>query len=138
MVDDEFTTALNLVDLGKIWDDPTTSNPKGGRILDWLSAMINGFVDIAKDPYIVRLNVNGWTYNMVSYLLRTGKGRSTFYFMSQPILKEMAEAVLKTKGKYGIDRTKSPSRLEREAIESVLDKYDPDKDIRKRFANLDT
>ena len=138
MVDDEFTTALNLVDLGKIWDDPTPSNPKGGRILDWLSAMINGFVDIAKDPYIVRLNVNRWTYNMVSYLLRTGKGRSTFYFMSQPILKEMAEAVLKTKGKYGIDRTKSPSRLEREAIESVLDKYDPDKDIRKRFANLDT
>lgn len=138
MVDDEFTTALNLVDLGKIWDDPTPSNPKGGRILDWLSAMINGFVDIAKDPYIVRLNVNGWTYNMVSYLLRTGKGRSTFYFMSQPILKEMAKAVLKTKGKYGIDRTKSPSRLEREAIESVLDKYDPDKDIRKRFANLDT
>ena len=138
MVDDEFTTALNLVDLGKIWDDPTPSNPKGGRILDWLSAMINGFVDIAKDPYIVRLNVNGWTYNMVSYLLRTGKGRSTFYFMSQPILKEMAEAVLKTKGKYGIDRTKSPSRLEREAIESVLDKYDPYKDIRKRFANLDT
>lgn len=138
MVNDEFTTALNLVDLGKIWDDPTPSNPKGGRILDWLSAMINGFVDIAKDPYIVRLNVNGWTYNMVSYLLRTGKGRSTFYFMSQPILKEMAEAVLKTKGKYGIDRTKSPSRLEREAIESVLDKYDPDKDIRKRFANLDT
>ena len=138
MVDDEFTTALNLVDLGKIWDDPTPSNPKGGRILDWLSAMINGFVDIAKDPYIVRLNVNGWTYNMVSYLLRTGKGRSTFYFMSQPILKEMAEAVLKTKGKYGIDRTKSPSSLEREAIESVLDKYDPDKDIRKRFANLDT
>lgn len=138
MVDDEFTTALNLVDLGKIWDNPTLSNPKGGRILDWLSAMINGFVDIAKDPYIVRLNVNGWTYNMVSYLLRTGKGRSTFYFISQPILKEMAEAVLKTKGKYGIDRTKSPSKLEREAIESVLDKYDPDKDIRKRFANLDT
>ena len=33
---------------------------------DWLSAMINGFVDIAKDPYIVRLNVNAWTYNMVS------------------------------------------------------------------------
>ncbi|MBS6796039.1 MAG: hypothetical protein KH215_00110 [Coprobacillus sp.] len=48
---------------------------KGGRILDWLSAMINGFVDIAKDPYIVRLNVNSWTYNMVSFLLRTGKGK---------------------------------------------------------------
>lgn len=137
MVSNEFTEALDLVDLGKIWDDPTASNPKGGRILDWLSAMINGFVDIAKDPYIVRLNVNGWTYNMVSFLLRTGKGRNTFYFMSQPILKEMAEAVLKTKGKYGIDRTKSPSQLEKEAIESILDKYDPDKVYRKRYDNMD-
>jgi hypothetical protein len=45
--------------------------------------------------------------------------------MSQPILKDMANAVLKTKGKYGIDRTKSPSQLEREAINDVLSKYDP-------------
>lgn len=133
MVKNPFTVALGLYDLGRIWDEPTPSNPKGGRILDWLSAMINGFVDIAKDPYIVRLNVNGWTYNMVSFLLRTGKGKSTFYFMSQPILKEMAEAVLKTKGKYGIDRTKSPSQLEREAINGVLDKYDPDKVLRKQY-----
>lgn len=133
MVKNPFTVALGLYDLGRIWDEPTPSNPKGGRILDWLSAMINGFVDIAKDPYIVRLNVNGWTYNMVSFLLRTGKGKSTFYFMSQPILKEMAEAVLKTKGKYGIDRTKSPSQLEREAINGVLDKYDPDKVIRRQY-----
>lgn len=136
MVSNEFTEALDLVDLGKIWDDPTASNPKGGRILDWLSAMINGFVDIAKDPYIVLLNVNGWTYNMVSFLLRTGKGKNTFYFMSQPILKEMADAVLKTKGKYGIDRTKSPTQLEKEAIESILDKYDPNKVYRKKYSKL--
>jgi hypothetical protein len=64
-----------LTDLGRIFDYPTTGQAKGGRILDWLSAMINGFVDIAKDPYIVRLNVNSWTYNMVSFLLRTGKGK---------------------------------------------------------------
>lgn len=128
-----FTAALDIVDLGRIYDYPTAGQKKGGRILDWLSAMINGFVDIAKDPYIVRLNVNGWTYNMVSFLLRTGKGKQTFYFMSQPILKEMAEEVLKTKGKYGIDRTKTPSQLEKEAINKVLVKYDPDGQLRKKY-----
>lgn len=133
MVDNEFTEALKIRDLDRIYDVPTVGTPKGGRILDWLSAMINGFVDIAKDPYIVRLNVNSWTYNMVSFLLRTGKGKQTFYFMCQPILKEMADAVIKTKGKYGIDRTKTPSQLEREAIESVLDKYDPEKKLRKQY-----
>ena len=138
MSNNEFTSALDITDLGRIFDYPTTGTKKGGRILDWLSAMINGFVDIAKDPYITRLNVNGWTYNMVSFLLRTGKGKQTFYFMSQPILKEMAEEVLKTKGKYGIDRTKTPSQLEREAINKVLDKYDPNKTYRKHYQYINS
>ena len=133
MVRNEFTNTLNIWNIGGIYDTPVAGMKKGGRILDWLSAMINGFVDIAKDPYIVRLNVNSWTYNMVSFLLRTGKGKQTFYFVAQPILKEMAEAVIKTKGKYGIDRTKTPTQLENEAIESVLDKYDPTKKYRKKY-----
>lgn len=133
MVRNEFTSTLDIWDIGGIYDTPVNGMKKGGRILDWLSAMINGFVDIAKDPYIVRLNVNSWTYNMVSFLLRTGKGKQTFYFVAQPILKEMAEAVIKTKGKYGIDRTKTPTQLENEAIESVLDKYDPTKKYRKKY-----
>lgn len=133
MVRDAFTNTLNIWNIGGIYDTPVAGMKKGGRILDWLSAMINGFVDIAKDPYIVRLNVNSWTYNMVSFLLRTGKGKWTFYFVAQPILKEMAEAVIKTKGKYGIDRTKTPTQLENEAIESVLDKYDPTKKYRKKY-----
>lgn len=133
MVRDVFTNTLNIWNIGGIYDTPVAGMKKGGRILDWLSAMINGFVDIAKDPYIVRLNVNSWTYNVVSFLLRTGKGKQTFYFVAQPILKEMAEAVIKTKGKYGIDRTKTPTQLENEAIESVLDKYDPTKKYRKKY-----
>lgn len=133
MVRDVFTNTLNIWNIGGIYDTPVAGMKKGGRILDWLSAMINGFVDIAKDPYIVKLNVNSWTYNMVSFLLRTGKGKQTFYFVAQPILKEMAEAVIKTKGKYGIDRTKTPTQLENEAIESVLDKYDPTKKYRKKY-----
>ena len=73
------------------------------------------------------------TYNMASFLLRTGKGKLTFYFLCQPILKEMAEAVLKTKGKYGVDRTKTSSQLEKEAIDSILDKYDPDRSLRRKY-----
>ena len=136
MVSNDFTEAMGITDVSGIFDTPTEHNPRGGRILDWLSAMINAFVDIAKDPYIVRLNVNGWTYNMVSFLLRTGKGRDTFYFMYQPILREMAQEVLKTKGKYGVDRTKTPSQLENEAIERVLDKYDSNKSRRKKYAAI--
>ena len=138
MESNPFTEAMKIVDLGRIYDYPTAGTKKGGRILDWLSAMINGFVDIAKDPYIVRLNVNAWTYNMVSFLLRTGKGKWAFYFIGQPILKEMAQEVLKTKGKYGVDRTKSPSQLEKEAINSILDKYDPTGSYRKYYQYINT
>lgn len=138
MVDNDFTRALDIIDLGRIYDYPTAGTPKGGRILDWLSAMINGFVDIAKDPYIVRLNVNSWTYNMVNFLLRTGKGKWTFYFVGQPIFKEIAEEVAKTKGKYGVDRTKTPSQLEKEAIKKVLDKYDPTGGHRSRYQYINT
>ena len=116
-----------------IWDKKTELAETEGRVLDWLSAMINGFVDIAKDPWITELNVNAWTYNTVSFLLRSGFGAATFYYTSQPIMKEIASEVLKTKGKYGIDKTKTPSQLEKEAIDSILNKYDPDGSLRKEF-----
>lgn len=138
MQENEFTNALQITDLGRIYDYPTEDQQKGGRILDWLSAMINGFVDIAKDPYIVRLNINPWTYNMVNFLLRTGKGKWTFYFVGQPIFKEIAEEVAKTKGKYGVDRTKTPTQLEKEAIKRVLDKYDPTGSHRSRYQFINT
>lgn len=133
-----FTETLQLTDLNRISDYPVEGMLKGGRILDWLSAMINAFVDIAKDPYIVRLNVNPWTYNMTAFLLRTGKGKQAFYFMSQPILKEMADEVAKTKGKYGVDQTRTSFELEQEAIDKVLDKYDPTGSIRKSFMSIKT
>lgn len=135
METNSFTTALQLTDLGREFDYPS-ANKQNGRILSWLSAMINAFVDIAKDPYIVRLNVNPWTYNMTAFLLRTGKGRQTFYFLSQPILKDIAEEVLKTKGKYGVDQTKSAFQLEKDAIETVLKKYDPNNQYRRIYESV--
>ena len=52
----------------------------GNSIMSWISALINAHVDIAKDPYISRLNVNKFTYNLVNTLIRTGFGENTFYF----------------------------------------------------------
>lgn len=76
----------------------------GYKILDWLSAMINAHVDVAKDPYIIVLNVNKVTYNMASFLLRTGKGRNTFLFLAQPALKEYANRKIMNEGVIGVSK----------------------------------
>lgn len=76
----------------------------GYKILDWLSAMINAHVDVAKDPYIIVLNVNKVTYNMASFLLRTGKGRNTFLFLAQPALKEYADRKMMNEGVIGVSK----------------------------------
>jgi hypothetical protein len=60
-------------------------------ISDWLSALIDSHVDIAKDPYIINLNVVRRTYNMIGLLLRTGVGEKSFEFLSQSILKELVK-----------------------------------------------
>ena len=52
----------------------------GNSILSWISGLINAHVDVAKDPYIARLNVNSYTYNLVNLMIRTGFGKDTFYF----------------------------------------------------------
>jgi hypothetical protein len=82
-----------------------TRGRDGYRILDWLSAMVNAHVDVAKDPYILTLNVNSATYNAVMYLIRRGIGRATFLYMSQPILKQYADMVMALNGTYGVSDT---------------------------------
>ena len=80
--------AANMAyDLSKIEDKD------GVNITDWLSVLIDAHVDIAKDPYIVGLNVNDSTHKLVNLLLRSGFGESTFYFISQPILFDYAEGL---------------------------------------------
>lgn len=77
---------LNLIDLNKI------EGEDGIAISSWLSAMIDSHVDIAKDPYIMTLNVNEHTYNATFLLLRLGLGAKTFNFLAQPILKDFVRA----------------------------------------------
>lgn len=92
----------------------------GFRILDWLSAMINAHVDVAKDPYIISLNVNQITYNMTNLLLRGGKGQTTFYFLAQDILKNYAAEQIANRGVYGVD----PTITEQKVISKYYNTYE--------------
>ena len=99
-------THLNMVyshnNAYKLGDLDAIKGQDGFRILDWLSAMINAHVDVAKDPYIITLNVNQITYNITNLLLRGGKGKNTFYFLAQPILREFSKRMIANKGVYGV------------------------------------
>jgi len=71
---------LGLLDLSKGIDK------NGHSISSWISGLVNAHVDVAKDPYIGVLGVNPYTYNLVSLLIRTGFGKDTFWFTTQPIM----------------------------------------------------
>ena len=95
---------------------------EGLNILDWISAMINAHVDVAKDPYVIRLNVRQYTYNICNFLLRVGFGKNTFYFLPQAILKEMAVAYERADGIYGV-RGGSKTSIVNEEIRKIRKSY---------------
>lgn len=112
---------LGINNLSGIYSEMPNYSDKDAKIFtlisDWLSAMINAHVDVAKDPYINRLNVRKYTLNMTNLLLRAGKGESTFYFLAQPILKQAANLYEEFSGSYGVDFTgKSPSELVKDSV----------------------
>lgn len=89
------------------------------RIMDWLSALINAHVDVAKDPYIMALNVNSITYNMTSLLIRGGKGENAFYFLAQPALRRFTKEMLESKGIIGAEK----GITERDKLKSIAKEY---------------
>lgn len=108
--EDSIMTELGLTDLSGHLDKD------GNSIMSWLSALINAHVDIAKDPYISKLNVNSFTYNLVNTLIRTGLGKKTFYFTTQPIMKKLAEAYNNAGSSYMADPYKSKWQLQKDAV----------------------
>ena len=84
-----------------LWALDSIEGQDGRRISDWLSAMVNAHVDVAKDAYVRDLNVNQFTYNHANLLLRCGKGITTFSFLAQPALKQLADLMNNSGGIYG-------------------------------------
>ena len=105
----------------------------GVSIMDWTSALINAHVDAAKDSYITRLNVNSYTYDVVALLTSSGVGLSQFYFLPQPILKEIAEeSIRRSSSKIGITKKERRDTKWRDAIAS---KYIKNAKLSKSFYN---
>ena len=92
-----FTRITGITGFDQILDEDNN------QISSWLSAFINAHVDIVKDPYISKLNVNGFTYNMINLLARNGKGKQGLYFLCQPIIREMAKADIDAKSQFTRD-----------------------------------
>lgn len=95
----------------------------GNAIMSWLSAFINAHCDIVKDPYVSKINVNSFTYNMLNFLVRTGQADNSVWFITQPIIKDMAFAAEAASGHYGRDLTKSKYRAQKDATEKALRQY---------------
>ena len=110
-------TRLNLTRLDRAIDRDQNS------ILSYLSGLINIHVDAAKDPKHNKLNINAFTYNMTNLLIRTGLGRYTFYFLTQPILIKLAEIYNNSVGVYGVDKSKTTSAVRREQREKFIINY---------------
>lgn len=91
----------------------------GDSIMGWLSAFINGHVDVAKDAWVSRCNVNPFTYNLTNLLLRTGWGKNTIFFLRQPIMMAMADAYMNASSEYMSDGT-SKFRRQQQAIDDVV------------------
>lgn len=114
------SSIMSVLDLERL-DRRTDKN--GESIMSWISALINAHVDIAKDPYISKLNVNPFTYNISNLLVRTGLGDKTFYFTTQPIMKALAEAYNNAGSAYLSDPYSSKYTLQQEALDDVADRW---------------
>nr|DAI05366.1 MAG TPA: hypothetical protein [Crassvirales sp.] len=109
---------LGCLDLSSLKDK------QGNLKLSWLSGLINAHVDVAKDPYVQRLNINTFTYNTTNLLIRTGMGERTFMFLSQPIMKELASVYEMAGGNYMEDVTLSKAARQRYAVTNyILDTF---------------
>lgn len=95
----------------------------GNAVMSWLSAFINAHCDIVKDPYVSKINVNSFTYNMLNFLVRTGQADNSVWFITQPIIKDMAFAAEAASGHYGRDLTKSKYRAQKDTTEKALRQY---------------
>lgn len=91
-------------------------------VASWLSAFINAHVDIVKDPYISRLNVNPFTYNMSNLLIRSGWGSRALWFLAQPIIRDMSAANDFANSQYmkNPDATKNGENPRESAIQKAV------------------
>lgn len=104
--DSKFTQLTGINGLHKFLDSDDN------QISSWLSAYVNAHVDIVKDPYISKLNVNSFTYNTINLLTRNGLGKEGLFFLCQPIIRQMANANIDSNSEFARNPAEYKSRYD--------------------------
>ena len=110
----------------KIGDNTSISNKiseTGKSISKTLGMFMNAIVDAAKDPFIIRANINQYTANTAFTMLRAGIDMEwTVAFIGQPIIKSVVEAQENQEGRFGRPvKNSAGNRLK--SLESVIQAY---------------
>ena len=116
----KFKDASTLAQIGLDRLDKLFDN-NGNPIASWMSGFINAHVDIVKDPWISRLNVNPYTYNIVNFLSRMGVGQKALWLMCQPIIKDMAQAYAEVNNNYL--QYDNPNQALKDKYRNIYTKY---------------
>lgn len=89
----EFTLSLPHNKLGEYVSVSGITDSEGKYISDNLSEYINAIVDIAKDPYIMKLIYSGQIVDLAMFLTRAGVSpKNTAMFLGQPIIREFVQS----------------------------------------------
>ena len=90
----------------------------------WMSAFINAHVDIVKDPYIAKLNVNKTTYNHLNLMVRSGYGDTSVFFLCHPVIRRISEINDMFSSKFAKDFDYKLTRKEKmmQALEPLIGK----------------
>ncbi len=130
LLDDEFSQELSDKDLKEYLEDTKNVGNQSvineitkPRVADTLTAILNGFVDIAKDPFITRGNWVTLTTNVGNLLIRSGM--HPLYvtsFMAQPILREYIAYVNSQKSLVQDDHGNIKVKFKKYLVSKELDK----------------
>jgi hypothetical protein len=97
------------------------------KVADVLAQMINGWVDVEKDPWIFFIQGNYETAPTLLYLLKTGVPiKEAVYFVSNPLVREYIQEKTLGKSAYSEVLGKKPERksdVSKEAAGRVIRKY---------------
>ena len=123
----KFTEQTGIFNFDKLVDDD------GNMISSWLSAFINAHVDIVKDPWISKMGVDPFTYNMVNLLIRSGFGEAGMWFIAQPIIKDMANASSTASSQFTRDtfKYKSVYAAQNDAVANAVMAYLDEDDVKE-------
>ena len=105
------------------------------KISDVISQLINGWVDIAKDPWIFDIQGNNFVAPSLLLMIQAGVPiREAVYFVSQPVIREYIEGVKKAKSAFakplGIELS-NPNFFRNEARKQMLENFSQMEDYYK-------